>query len=257
MQVAIEFNDTLETEASTTMWGCTVLEGVDVVLDCLNSETALFSSLLQEYGVVNTLSSGSDLLTSHEEIVRVSEAGVLRVQHSVKGSGTDGVSIQHVEVSVILLTHNSAKSFLSLSAQILEFRLLVASLIDKLNTFTEVELKDGVSTLEFLEGVLIIDNAKFTSISDLHLREHEDEELTNQVEYFEVMVLEFHLKIETSEFTQVAVGVGVLGAENWSNFEDTLQITAESHLLVKLRGLSEASILLEVFEVEYVGTTFR
>jgi hypothetical protein len=70
------------------------------------------------------------------------------------------------------------------------------------------------------------------------------------------MVFELHLHIEASEFTQVAIGVRVFSTENWSDLEDTLHVAAESHLLVKLRGLGEATILLEVLELKDVGTTF-
>lgn len=55
----------------------------------------------------------------------------------------------------------------------------------------------------------------------------------------------------------MAIGVGVLSTEDWSDFEDTLHVAAKSHLLVKLRGLGEAAILLEVLEFKDVGTTFR
>lgn len=71
------------------------------------------------------------------------------------------------------------------------------------------------------------------------------------------MILELHLHIESSEFTQVAVCVRVFSTEDWSDLENTLHIAAESHLLVKLRGLGEAAILLEVLEFKDVGTTFR
>ena len=71
------------------------------------------------------------------------------------------------------------------------------------------------------------------------------------------MVLEFHLHIETSEFTEMSVGVRVLSTEDWTNLENSLQITTKSHLFVELRTLGKASISLEVLELKHVGTTLR
>lgn len=158
MQVAVEFDYTFETEAGSTVSRCAILESLDVILNGRNFKTALLGSLLQEYGVVNTLSTGSDLLTSHEEVVRVGEALVSWVQHSVEGSSSDGVAVKHVEVSVVFLAHHLTESLLSLSSQVLELTLLEASFLEHLDTLTEVNFHDRVSTLEFFEGVLIVDD---------------------------------------------------------------------------------------------------
>ena len=94
-------------------------------------------------------------------------------------------------------------------------------------------------------------------MSALDLIDHVDHQVTDEVEYLEVVILEFHLEIEACELTQMPWGVRVLSPENWSNFEDTAEITTQSHLLVKLRTLSQACILLEVLELENICTTFR
>ena len=94
-------------------------------------------------------------------------------------------------------------------------------------------------------------------MSALDLIDHVDHQVTDEVEYLEVVILEFHLEIEACELTQMPWGVRVLSPENWSNFKDTAEITAQSHLLVKLRTLSQACILLEVLELENICTTFR
>jgi hypothetical protein len=53
----------------------------------------------------------------------------------------------------------------------------------------------------------------------------------------------------------MTIGVGVLGTEDGSDFEDTLHITAKNHLLVKLRRLGEASFLVEIGKAEDISTT--
>lgn len=256
VKVAVELHNALKTEAGTTVSGRAVLEGVDVVLDGVDGEAALDSALLEHLGVVDSLSAGSDLLASHKEVVRVGEAGVLGVQHGVEGSGRHGVAVEHVEVGVVLLTHDGAELLLGLSGEILEFGLLETSLVNELDTFSEVKLHDGLSALELLEGVLLVDDSELSSVSGLQVLAQVCDHLANQVQYLEVMVLEFHFHIETSEFAQVTVGVGVLSTEDGSDLEHAGETTAKGHLLVELRGLSEATVLLEVLELEHVGTTF-
>lgn len=71
------------------------------------------------------------------------------------------------------------------------------------------------------------------------------------------MLLDGHLHIEASELAQMSVGIGILGSEDWSNFEYAIKVTAECHLLIKLWTLSEARWLIEVLEGEYVRATLR
>jgi len=206
---------------------------------------------------VNTLGTRGDLLTAHEEIVRVSVVGVLRVKHGVEGTSIGGVTVKHVEVSVMFLSDETAESLLSLSRQILKRVLFDASFGKHLATCPKVDLDDRVGNLELLEGVLIVDDRELAGEARLDVRHHVDHELTDEIKHLEVMVLELHLHIETCELTQVAVRVGVFGTEYGTNLENALQVTTESHLLIELRALSEAAWLIEVHEVEHVGAAFR
>jgi hypothetical protein len=54
------------------------------------------------------------------------------------------------------------------------------------------------------------------------LGEHENKKFTNQIQHLKVVILELHFYIETSELAQVAIRIGVLSTENWSNLEDAL-----------------------------------
>jgi len=207
MQIAVEFNDTFETESGACMARCSVFHGVNVLAEGVNIEATFLGSLLEHHWVVNTLGTRGNFLTAHEEIVRVGEAAVLGVQHSVERSSAHGVAVKHVEVSVVLILDNAAKSLLGLSAQVLELILLVTSISEHLHTFAEVDLDNGVSTDKVLEGVLVVDNTELLGESLLHVLEQVDQHGTNIVQNLKVMVLELHLHIQASEFTQVAVGV--------------------------------------------------
>ena len=103
---------------------------------------------------------------------------------------------------------------------------------------------------------MLINGGQFGGISRLDVLDHVDHKFTDEVKHFKVMILELHLHIETSELAQMTVSVRVLGAENGTDLEDSLQIGTKRHLLVKLRTLSKASILFKVFQLEDVGTAF-
>jgi hypothetical protein len=105
MEVAVELDDSLHAKTGTTMsWG-TVLEGVNVVLDGVDWDFKMLGSLDEHLWDVDSLSSRSDLLTSHEEIVRVGVVGVSWVQHCIEWTGIGWVSIEHVEISLVFLLH--------------------------------------------------------------------------------------------------------------------------------------------------------
>lgn len=71
-----------------------------------------------------------------------------------------------------------------------------------------------------------------------------------------VVFLDGHFEIETSEFAHVTMSESVFCSEDRANFEHSFEVTLNAHLLVKLRRLGKACILLEVLELEDVGTTF-
>lgn len=135
--------------------------------------------------------------------------------------------------------------------------LLNASFLQKLNTLFERKFYNGSFTFEFFEWILLTDNTEFTGVSVLKTIADVGNKFTKDIKNLKVMFLKLHFHIQTSEFTQVTVSVGVFSSKNWTNFEDFLQITTNSHLLIKLRTLGEASILSEIFKTEYIGTTFR
>jgi hypothetical protein len=70
------------------------------------------------------------------------------------------------------------------------------------------------------------------------------------------MLLERHLQVQPSEFAHVARSVRVLSTKDGADFEHTVHITAEHHLLVQLRGLCQTRRLIEVLEGEDLRTAF-
>jgi len=55
----------------------------------------------------------------------------------------------------------------------------------------------------------------------------------------------------------VAVREGVLGPENGTDLEDTVQVAHDAHLLIKLRTLRQTAILVKVLQLEHVAAAFR
>ena len=61
------------------------------------------------------------------------------------------------------------------------------------------------------------------------------------------------LKVESGELGHVAVGEGLLRAEDGPDLEDLVKVAHQGHLLVELRRLGEVSVTVEVGEAEDVG----
>ena len=115
MKAAEELNDTLETEASTSMCWRTIAERLDIVLNRLNRDVVGLCTLSKHNWIMNTLGTRGDLLTTHEEIVRVGVIGVVGVEHRVEGTSVDRVAVEHIEVSIIALLDDATKSLLGFS----------------------------------------------------------------------------------------------------------------------------------------------
>jgi len=79
----------------------TVFEALNVVSNGIRSDPASNRPLLKHFRIVNPLSATEDFLAPHEEIVGASVPRVILAKSCVEGTGTDGVSVEHIEVSVI------------------------------------------------------------------------------------------------------------------------------------------------------------
>lgn len=118
MEIAVEFNNAFKSKTSTSVCRSTILESVDVVLDCLNWDAHLGCTFSKEHGIVDTLSSRCNFLASHEEVIRVCVVAVMRIDHSVEWTGVFGVAVKHVEISIIFLPHNFSEGFFCFSGEI-------------------------------------------------------------------------------------------------------------------------------------------
>uniref|UniRef100_A0A7S3CR00 Uncharacterized protein n=1 Tax=Strombidium rassoulzadegani TaxID=1082188 RepID=A0A7S3CR00_9SPIT len=253
VEVAVELDDSFEAEAGSSVGGGSVLEGVDVVLNGVDGDAEVLGSLGEHLGVVDSLGSAGDLLSPHEEVVRVGVVGVGGVQHRVEGAHGRGVAVEHVEVGVVLLPHQLAQGLLSLGGEVVEGLLVDAGVLQHLHSLLEVDLEHGGLALEVLEGVLLLDDVQLLLVPGLQALEDVDEQVGEHVEHLEVVLLDRHLHIEARELAQMPVRVGVLGPEHGSDLEDAVEVGAESHLLVELGALGEAGLLAEVLELENVG----
>lgn len=88
----------------------------------------------------------------------------------------------------------------------------------------------------------------------LNTFEDEQEHLVDNVHDLMIVVLESHLEVETGEFGQVPVGVGVLSPENGANLVHPFHISSDGHLLGQLRGLGQEGWTTEVVNLEHGGT---
>lgn len=183
-------------------------ESVEVVLEALlgRVETLGAHGSLQLIDVVNTLSTGHDLLTTHEEVVGVGETGVLGVGLGVEGTDSHGELVQDVEVSVVLFADDLAKLLLHGSGEVVLETLLLGhvdtSLLQEVKTIHVVQTQ-SLSVLGQLEvtslGVGLLDGGNLVGVALLKLGQNEDQQVLGELQNLVVVVLEGLLEIETSE----------------------------------------------------------
>ena len=106
----------------------TILEGIDVLLNGVEGDLVYGGSLCKELGVVNTLSSRGDFLTTHEEVVRVCVIRIAGVNHSVEWTSIDRVPVEHVEIGLVLFADELTEDLLVLGIEILKGILNIAVL---------------------------------------------------------------------------------------------------------------------------------
>lgn len=153
-----------------------------------------------------SLGTGGDFLTSHEEIVGESIIWVILAEHGIKWSSILGIFVKHVEVGIVLLLDNFSELLFGWGIKIFLGVLDDSSLSQKLDSLSEGELDDWVGTDEGLECELFIDGSELLGESLLEIIEDVVEEFSHEVEKLEIVLLDFHLEIESGELAHVSVG---------------------------------------------------
>lgn len=119
-QAKEKHDNAVQTKTTTGVGRAALAESVKVVLKALLVRFKSLSThrLLQLLDIVDTLSTRHDLLTTHEEVIRVGEARVLGVGLGVEGTHGHGELVQHVEIGVVFLADDLAKLLLHGSGEI-------------------------------------------------------------------------------------------------------------------------------------------
>ena len=126
-----------------------------------------------------------------------------------------------------------------------------------MNTFREGQFDDGGFAFEGSKLILFVDGFKFFGKTGFELFEHEGNELSVEFEHFKVVFLNRHFQVEADELAHVTMSERVFGSENGTDFEDTLEVRHDTHLLVELGRLGQACGLVEIFETENVRSSLR
>ena len=182
-----------------------VLEGIDIFLDGVDRNFVSGGSLGQELGLVNTLGSRCNFLTTHEKVVGVSVVRVMRVNHCIEWTSIYGIAVKHIEISLVLFTNESTKSLLVLSAKVLK-RILDKAVVSKeLNTL--LKAKSDILAKEGLERILIIDNFEFFSKSLVKSLENMHKHLGKKIENLKIVLLKCHFDIEACELAEMTISI--------------------------------------------------
>jgi len=70
------------------------------------------------------------------------------------------------------------------------------------------------------------------------------------------MFLDGHLDIQTYELAHVSVSERIFSSEDWADFEDSLEVAHNTHLLIQLWGLGQTCLFAEISQTENIGSTF-
>ena len=107
VEAQVEHADALHADAAAGVRRAAVTEGLDVVLDGVDGDPVVFGSLAQKVRIVDTLSSGQDLLSAHKHVVRIGPLVVVGIRHGVKRTNRQRELVQDVKVRVVLLADQS------------------------------------------------------------------------------------------------------------------------------------------------------
>jgi hypothetical protein len=217
------------------------------------TDRMMFRTLNEVLRVVDSLSTGQNLLAAHEHVVGVGIFGVVRVGHGVEGPDGQRELVQDVEVSVILCLHQTTEKLLVWRRQILLIARLNSSFAQHRHRLVELELEWRLEELESVDVELLTDSGNFRRVVVAQSLEHLRESVADRVQHLVVVVLERHLQIQADEFRQVTVSVGIFSAENCADREHAVKVSGDCHLLVELGRLCEIGRLLEVADGEHVG----
>jgi len=203
-----EHDNPVQTQATTSVRRASLTESIEVVLESFLVRVNTFSNhrSLQFLNVVDTLGTGHDLLTTHEEVIRVGEAGVLGVGFGVEGAHGHGELVENVEVGVVLVADDLAQLLLHRGAEVvLEaflFRDVDAGFLEQVHT-VHVGQAQGLAVLGELEvtglGVRLLDGFDLLAVAHLELREDKNEEVLSELEDFVVVASESFFEIKTGE----------------------------------------------------------
>lgn len=188
--------------------GQVVLEALLVGVDALGTHRRF-----QLLDVMDTLGARHDLLTAHEEVVRIGEPGVLRAGLGVEGPHGHGELVQHEEVGVVLLADDLAKLLLHGGGEVIFHSFLLrdidAGFFQQGDTVHVVQpqrlavfRKFEVSGL----GVGLLDDGDLVLVPLLELGQDKDKEILAELEDLVVVGSESLLEIKTGELISISNG---------------------------------------------------
>lgn len=82
-----------------------VFEAFNVVFDGLGVNSLGDGSFSKDDGVMDSLSTTENFLSSHKEVKGAGKIGIVFADSRVKRPGFDRIPVEHVEISIILLSH--------------------------------------------------------------------------------------------------------------------------------------------------------
>mgnify|MGYP007054560256 CR=1 FL=1 len=254
-----EHEHALEADARARVRGRPPAEPLQVVLHVGGVDAEAAHVLLEHLGVVDALAARDDLLAADEHVERVGVARVVGVGHGVEGARGRGVLVEDEVVGAVLLPHELAQAHLVARVQVLVLgqrgAVLAqpAGLVEHADALREADDGGPVQPDEVLAGELVLDGGDLARVALVQAAEDLLDDRVDDLEHLVVVLLDGHLQVEPRVLGQVAVGVGVLGAEDGADLVDAAEVRRDGHLLGQLGALGEEGGAAEVVDLEDAG----
>ena len=211
---------------------CAVIETLNIIFNRIDLNSTLLGPFCEQDWIVNPLCAGGDLLAAHEEVVGTGEVVVVGTTHRVEGPCCFRVSVQEVQVSSELLTHDLTEFTFHVGRKVFHYVPLDPVLLQQLNAFFEGQFRNRFDESERFERELLVHSFQFVLETTFKVFENIGKHVCECVHQFVVVFLNHHFKIHSCKFTQMSMCMTVLSSKHGSNFKHSLEITHDCHLFI-------------------------
>ena len=246
--------DTLKADGEAAVRGHAVAEGVEVEMESIRVHATTEHLLAVVSFLMDTLSAGGDLQTTHKQVETERQRWVLRIVHRIESTMLGREMGDEHKVRTVFLEGVLTDSALFFRSQVIFTAVvLLAQVILEENLMHFAQFPSGNLLGQY--GVHRIEELQL--VRTIAFNDSDDMTKQGSLEGHDVLLTfdEAHLDIEGDVLIEVTGGSMFLCAVSGSDLEDAL-IDADADLFVELRALRKVYLLTEIIHLEDVSAAF-